>query len=215
MKLNKCNFREIDRKWVLIDKNKDINNIMKKNKIELSFDPVLGLIYIDPIEGLTLRILGNIFKDKNGYSFNEDFINTDIINIRIDKKIKYNITILDDKVASGIQNTNIINDQIDIFYTKKAIIESRKMTELDSFRHKFFPDDIQLYNIKDKDEELIWGRIIDCSLNNKVVVCTLLDDSIINKSYKKDTLVMAKYEKNKKDQYIIIKNSVKKVQKNA
>lgn len=215
MKINKYTFREIDRKWILIDSDKDIKRINKNNNLNLSLDPVLGIIYIDHEMGLTLRILGNVYKDRNGYSFNEEFINEKVINVRLDKKKKFDITILNEKVINGIDNTPAIEKQVDVFYAKKAIVESRKMECLDIFRHKFFPDDIELYNIKDKDEEIIWGRIIDCSLNNNLVVCKLLDNSIIEKKYKANSLVIAKYEKNKKEEYVIIKDIVKKIEKNA
>ena len=90
------------------------------------------------------------------------------------------------------------------------------MSEIDKFRHKYFPDDIQLYNVDEKgNEELVWGRIEDCSLENKVVVCNLLSDSIFNNKYKSNSLVIAKYEKKKKEENVIIKSSVRKKEKNA
>ena len=215
MKISKYKFRDIDKKWILIDKSKDIKKIKKKNKIDLSLDPVLGIIYIDHDMGLTIRILGNIYKENSEYLFLDKFINENIINIRIDKKNDFNITILNDKVVEGINNTLAINKQIDVYYSKKAIIESRKMEWLDIFRHKYFPDDIELYNKKDDDDEIIWGRIIDCSINDKIVICELLDNSLIDEKYKEHTLVMAKYEETKKDEAIVIKSNVKKVEKTA
>ena len=89
------------------------------------------------------------------------------------------------------------------------------MEWLDIFRHKYFPDDIELYNKKDDDDEIIWGRIIDCSINDKIVICELLDNSLIDEKYKEHTLVMAKYEETKKDEAIVIKSNVKKVEKTA
>lgn len=215
MKISKYKFRDIDKKWILIDRPKDIKKIKKKNKIDLSLDPVLGIIYIDHDMGLTIRILGNIYKENSEYLFLDKFINENIINIRIDKKNDFNITILNDKVIEGINNTLAINKQIDVYYSKKAIIESRKMECLDIFRHKYFPDDIELYNKKDDDDEIIWGRIIDCSINDKIVICELLDNSLIDEKYKEHTLVMAKYEETKNDEAIVIKSNVKKVEKTA
>lgn len=215
MKISKYKFRDIDKKWILIDRPKDIKKIKKKNKIDLSLDPVLGIIYIDHDMGLTIRILGNIYKENSEYLFLDKFINENIINIRIDKKNDFNITILNDKVVEGINNTLAINKQIDVYYSKKAIIESRKMEYLDIFRHKYFPDDIELYNKKDDDDEIIWGRIIDCSINDKIVICELLDNSLIDEKYKEHTLVMAKYEETKNDEAIVIKSNVKKVEKTA
>ena len=215
MKISKYKFRDIDKKWILIDRPKDIKKIKKKNKIDLSLDPVLGIIYIDHDMGLTIRILGNIYKENSEYLFLDKFINENIINIRIDKKNDFNITILNDKVVEGINNTLAINKQIDVYYSKKAIIESRKMECLDIFRHKYFSDDIELYNKKDDDDEIIWGRIIDCSINDKIVICELLDNSLLDEKYKEHTLVMAKYEETKKDEAIVIKSNVKKVEKTA
>lgn len=215
MKISKYKFRDIDKKWILIDKSKDIKKIKKKNKIDLTLDPVLGVIYIDHEMGLTIRILGNIYKENSEYLFLDKFINENIINIRIGKKSDFNITILNDKVVEGINNTLAIKKQIDVYYSKKAIVESRKMEYLDIFRHKYFPDDIELYNKKDDDDEIIWGRIIDCSINDKIVICELLDNSLIEEKYKEHTLVMAQYEETKKDEAIVIKSSVKKVEKTA
>ena len=216
MKLKKYKFRDIDNVWVLFDRDKDIKKINKLTKNKFSYDPILGVIYIDHEMGISIRILGNVYKDKNGYSFSEEFIDEEISIIRCNKKTNFNITILSDLTVSGINNTSNIKDQISLFYQKKGIIESRKMCEIDEFRHKYFPDDIQLYNVNEKkEEELIWGRIEDCSLENKVVVCNLLSDSIFNDKYVSNSLVIAKYEKNKKEENIVIKSTVRKKEKNA
>lgn len=216
MKLKKYKFRDIDNVWVLFDQEKDIKKINKLTKNKFSYDPILGVIYIDHEMGISIRILGNVYKDKNGYSFSDEFTNEKISIIRCNKKNNFNITILNDLTVSGIYNTTNIKEQINLFYQKKAIVESRKMDELDEFRHKYFPDDIQLYNIDEKgNEELIWGRIEDCSLENKLVVCILLGDSIFNDKYVSGSLVIAKYEKKKKEANIVIKSTVRKKEKNA
>ena len=216
MKLKKYKFRDIDNVWVLLDKEKDVKKINKLTKNKFSYDPILGVIYIDHDMGISLRILGNVYKDKNGYSFDEEFINEKVAIIRCNKKTNFNITILSDLTVSGINNTSNIKNQINLLYEKKGIVESRKMSEIDKFRHKYFPDDIQLYNVDEKgNEELVWGRIEDCSLENKVVVCNLLSDSIFNNKYKSNSLVIAKYEKKKKEENVIIKSSVRKKEKNA
>ena len=216
MKLKKYKFRDIDNVWVLFDKDKDIKKINKLTKNKFSYDPILGVIYIDHEMGISIRILGNVYKDKTGYSFSDEFIDEKISIIRCNKKINFDATILSDLTVSGINNTSNIKDQIDLFYQKKAIVESRKMTEIDDVRHKYFPDDIQLYNVDEKgNEELVWGRIEDCSLENNVVVCNLLSDSIFNEKYVSNSLVIAKVEKKKKETNVVIKSTVRKKEKNA
>ena len=81
MNLNEVNFRELDRKWIIFDKSKDIKSIYKKLKIKKDINPVLAYVYISHDDGIQIKILGNVIK----LSLSEDISIFIGINIRPDE----------------------------------------------------------------------------------------------------------------------------------
>ncbi len=197
MNLSDINFREIDRKWIVFDRSKDIKSIYKNLKIKADINPVIGYVYISHEDGLQIKIVGNVIKEDNNYELDEQFIYKDT-SISYSKDLKYHFTILEDKIIKKIKYANKIIEQIEPLYEKNSIVESRKIENIDSFRHEVYIDDVELVLKKDKKPEYLWARIEDCSKNNLVFVCSLLDSSKKRKNYKENTLVIAKLVENKK-----------------
>lgn len=196
MNLNEVNFRELDRKWIIFDKNKDIKSIYKKLKIKKDINPVLAYVYISHDDGLQIKILGNIIKEDDNYEIEEDYVYKNY-NIPFSKDLKYNFTFLEDKIIRKIKFTKEVINRINTLYQKNSILESRKIENIDSFRHDSYIDDVELLLKKDKKKEYLWARIEDCSKNNLMFVCSLLDSSKLKKNYKENTLVIAKLVENK------------------
>ncbi len=196
MKLNELNFREMDRKWIIFDNPKDIKTIYKKFKIKKDINPVLAYIYISHDDGIQIKILGNIIKEDNNYEIEEDYVYKNY-DFPYSKELKFKITFLEEKIIKKIKFTKDVIDRINTLYQKNSILESRKIENIDSFRHDSYIDDVELVLRKDKKKEYLWARIEDCSKNNLMFVCSLLDSSKLKKNYKENTLVIAKLVENK------------------
>lgn len=212
MNLGELNFREFDRKWIVFDKKKDIQKICKKLKLKDKEGLFLGYVYISHEDGLQIKIAGNIIKIGDEYSLNQDMIYKKT-SIPFSKGLKYHIMPVSENIIKNIKFTDQIEYHFESNYQKMSILESRKIENIDSYRHEAFIDDVELIlNINNK-KEYLWARIEDCSSKNLVFVCSLLDSSKYNKKYKENTLVLAKLQENDKTIDFVIDGIVDKVQK--
>ena len=204
MRIVDDSFRNIDQKWIAIEKSKDINKLNKQFKLELDDNLILAYLYIDHNNGLAARLIGNIYNEDNTLSIDDKFLTEDIIIYSdILKKIKFDI--VEDNTKNAILNTDVIENDVKIkYYNKPSIIESRSLNDIDEFRHDFFPDDLELYFERNKKSELIWGRIEVYSKEKGILACKLLNDSKIDENYKKDAYVFVKIIKDKNDIDVVI-----------
>lgn len=204
MKILNENFRDIDRKWIAVERWKDLNRISKAIKEELDDAVILAYIFIDHEKGICAKVIGNVEFENKELTVDSKFIDKDYI-IYSDtlKKIKFEI--VDDKTIKAIKGLNLIKEGIyDTYYNKPSIIKARKLEDLDQFRDEFSPDDLELYFEKGKESELIWGRVEVYSKEKNILACSLLNDSKIDKDYKKNSYVFVKIIKDKKDTDIVI-----------
>lgn len=202
MQLDKLTFRELDQKWIAIDRKKDIKKINKRLKKKFSYEPIIGYIYIDHENGIGIRIGGHVIKENNHYSLEEEVVKEQL-KIEYNEKINFHVTILNDDIASAIKGSTQIEIDCQKYYEDQAINDSRKEEILDEFRHEYYPDDLEVLLTTNKDEEFLWTRINAYSPKHKVAVCTLISDSLYNKDYKESLQVFAKIEEDGKN--IILK----------
>lgn len=208
MKLDNLSFRKLDQKWIAIDRKKDIKKINKILKRDFSYEPILGYVYISHEKGIVIRIVGHVTKENNQYFLEEEVLKNKL-DIVYDEKINFHITFLLEDVTKNIKGTKEVENDIKVFYENNAIIDSRKEEILDDFRHEYFPDDLEILLTTKDDEEYLWGRIDAYSPKHKVIVCTLISDSIYNEEYKEGTQVFVKVEENNKDTILKIDKPTK------
>ncbi len=212
MQLNKMNFRDFDRKWIVFDREKEIRKIYKKKKQKYKEGILLVYSFISHEDGIQFRILGNIIEENNLLYLEEEIRNKNLT-FSYEYAQKYHVTSIDDSIIQKIIGTSEIEKEYDSYYQKNSIIEARKITEIDSFRHEEYVDDVELLHEGAKEKEYLWARIEDCSKKNLLFVCTLLETSKKNKNYKEGTLVLAKLEQRKKEIVFVTDGIVDKVQK--
>lgn len=212
MQLNKMNFRDLDRKWIVFDRKKEIKNIYKKKKQKYEEGILLVYSFISHEDGVQFRILGNIIEENNLLYLEEEIINKNLT-FSYEYAQKYHVTSIEDSIIQKIIGTSEIEKEYDSYYQKNSIIEARKITEIDSFRHEEYVDDVELLHEGTKEKEYLWARIEDCSKKNLLFVCTLLESSKKNKNYKEGTLVLAKLEQRKKEVVFVTDGIVDRVQK--
>ncbi len=212
MQLNKVTFRDLDRKWVVFDHEKEIKKIYKKLKLKYEEGILLTYAFISHENGIQFRFLGNITGEDKILHLDEDIVDKNII-FAYDHTKKYHITLVENCIIKKIIGTSEIEKQYDSMYQKNSILEARKITDIDAFRHEEYIDDVELLHKNGKEEEYLWARIEDCSKKNLLFVCSLLETSKKNKHYKEGTLVLAKLETRKKSVVFITDGIVDKVQK--
>lgn len=212
MNLGKIDFREFDQHWVVLDKKKDIKKISKKLKIDLTDGLALGYIYISHEDGLQLKIVGNVIHEDETYSLDPEMIYKNT-SIPFSKKLTYHILPIDKTIIKKINFTEQVEYHFESLYQKESLLTSRQIENLDSFRHERFIDDIEVkLKVKGK-EEYLWARIEDCSKENLIFVCSLLNHSKYNKNYKENTLVLVKFLPNEKTIDLVIDGIVDRIKK--
>lgn len=203
MVLGKMKFRDLDRKWLVFTEKKDIKKICKKVKINIEDGILIGYGYINHNEGLKIKIAGFINKENESYSLDPEIIYNKS-SIVFSNKLKYKVNSVDEIIIRNIEHTDQLEKHFDSYYQKKAINESRKVDYIDEFRHETYIDDVELTLNTGKKSELLWARIEDCSINDGIFVCSLLENSMYNKKYREKTLVLAKVSSIKKKKIFLI-----------
>jgi hypothetical protein len=140
------NFREIINKLIII-KNKSIGENLSGNITNDNSDSILCYCYIDETAGISFEYLSN-------YLFEKDNI---VNNLRKDTFYKFRFeTVINDefKMFSGnITGIKEIDEKINItckhYDLNKDTNELRKYEIFDPFRVKGFPDDVEIYLIKE------------------------------------------------------------------
>lgn len=205
MKIKYLDFRQLDRKWLILDKWKDIKKLSKVFKYDFEDAPLLIYSFIDHNNGITIKIVGNVYREiDKSLSINNELIDKDFTT-HDDYISNFKIVFLEKDISSKILNLNKIEDSIELkYYNKDSYNITRDDKRFDEFRNECFPDDLELFLETNKKGELLWGRIKIYSKEKDILVCELLEDSKNNKDYKKESFVMVKVVTNKKSIDLVI-----------
>lgn len=173
-------FRDYDRKFVKVTNIDD--SIKKSLKIDKLIEPIIGILYIDEMCGVTLRILGNEKVELNDIG----------IILRADSFGKANFNVYE---GNDFLKDVLMNQINQIYYDKKRndLLSDKK---LDEFRHEEYPDDVLAILPNDGQPEKMWVRLFMKTNENNIYVAELLDDSYIDKKYVKGKkVILVLYEK--------------------
>lgn len=135
---------------------------------------ILTYGYIDHNAGLTMEILAVGVKENDGFIFFDTLTETRAF-IRIGAVIEDEFFFFDDKDGGlskrYFEKLNVIKH----YAVSEEIEETRKMTFLDKSRHKYYPDDVMVYLIKQNlNPKGCWVRI--CGLGDNFIMGTLLNE---------------------------------------
>lgn len=210
MLVSNYNFRELDRKWVLITRKRYIKKIVRKLKIKKTLDPIIAYFYIDAEDGFCLKVIGNIYKDdKDNLSLEEDYIYDDK-KLNYSDILKYKVKFLDNMITNYIKGIKAVESSSGIILDDKfKLKETRVMTNIDEFRNNAYPDDVEIsHKDKEGNEEFLWAKI-EGVMQGDLLMCRLLTSSETDKNYELDTLVGVKYKKGKDESKLEIKGLLK------
>lgn len=180
-KIKDYDFRDLDRRFVIVKNTKDLLKSLKAYDIR---EPFYGFIYIDHECGLTLSVLGNdSTKDK--------YVGEIRLIARYDTIKNYSVKVIDD---SKFKYWNEILELHEIYYTKYRIQKTRDFEYLDEFRCEGYPDDIKVMAVvNDNNLEQLWVRIFDYVEKDNALIGELLNTSYFDDSLKEGTLVSIAY----------------------
>lgn len=158
------NFRDVYHKLaIVLDNGYCFNtfNLMNPKTVPEGIEANSALVYgyIDSTCGLSYKVLGLTYYEDGDYTLiwpneeigltvrGESFQNFEIIPIENKALAK--------RYAREIQITN------ECYQAGESLERTREFEELDSYRHEYFPDDVQVYirNFDLKKQEQIWARL--------------------------------------------------------
>ncbi|NLV22451.1 MAG: hypothetical protein GXY49_10760 [Syntrophomonadaceae bacterium] len=168
-------FRKLEHKLCLVNNEKYVNLLCKTLNAEAN-----GLLcygYVDEEAGLTFESLAPTLLVDGDYSVSGDA--GVVLKIRAETVADTEIIPIENKAL-----TKCFEDRIKLveqhYYQNTDTLECRAITELDPFRHPFFPDDLQALLTKDGIKpEAIWVRTkkhLGCHQGTFIIRGKLLDE---------------------------------------
>ncbi len=195
MVVENMTFRELDRKWFLLEKVKDIKRMNHLFHLKNKKYPILVYSYIDHEFGLSLRILGPIEVEEGKAFLNKKRLDKRLDIVRYSEMEKLELTPVDSKVAEQIENAIQVIEEMDSYYAPyEAIKSTREDEKLDSFRDEVVPDNIKFLMITpDHKKEFLEGKIEDYDSEKGYYHCVLLKEPKQDFNLKEGDKVVLKY----------------------
>lgn len=204
MKLEEYDFREYERKFVIVTKAKKIISYLKDHPFITEDDESIslndlkdgfyGYIFMDNEKGLLLRVLGN---DKTQAKYAKDVKVLIEYKDFIDCEFEY---IIPEELDYSYE---IINDTDDEYYSNTSLLNIRGNEDLDHLRDEENPDILQItINYDNGEVEYLDALSVENYYEeDEIIVVKLLEDSEISDRFKKGTYIGTVY----KDEELIIR----------
>ena len=178
MLVENMTFRELDRKWFLLEKPKDIKRMNKLFHFKNKKYPVLVYSYIDHESGISMRVLGPIeLKEKETY-LNKKRIDKKLDIIRYSEMEKLELSPVEDYIAEHIHYTDLVKEEMESYYTPyESVLKTRASLELDPYRDPVVPDDVKFLVITpDHKKEFLEGKIESYEEDKQYYIVIVLAD---------------------------------------
>ncbi len=188
-------FRDLDKKWVLIENKKQIKKLVKKLKIAKTKDPLIAYFFVDQEDGFCMKVIGNVFRDEKNNLFLEDDYIYENKHINYSEILKFDVSILDNKITNYIKGVKSVEGSSGLIPGDQLKLrETRVMTNIDQFRNDAYPDDVEIIlPSKDGEIELLWAHI-EGVMRDDVLICKLLQGSEISpETHPEGTMVGVKF----------------------
>ena len=163
MIVKELTFRELDRKWFLLESKKDIRRVQKLFHYKKNKYPILCYCFIDHEAGISMRILGTIQVENQEISISKEQVANKVDILRYSEIESFHVTLVPDSIIRTISNTTDVIDDMDSYYVgKESIIATRKDTRLDPYRDSVLVDDVSFLIVDETHHaEILKGRICD------------------------------------------------------
>lgn len=163
MIVKELTFRELDRKWFLLENKKDIRRVQKLFHYKKNKFPILCYSFIDHEAGISMRILGTIQVENQEISISKEQVANRVDILRYSEIESFHVTLVPDSIICSISNTaDVIGDMDSYYVGKESIIVTRKDTRLDPYRDSVLVDDVSFLIVDETHHaEMLKGRICD------------------------------------------------------
>ncbi len=158
---NTIPFRDLDRKWFLLENKKDIKRINKLFHLKKKGYPLLSFCYIDHEEGISLRILGTIEVENKIASLDQKYLDSHLDILRYSEMELLDLTPVPDELARKIKGTDTVIEEMNQYYDPyEKMLSTRQQQKLDESRDKIKVDNVKFLLLdRTHRNEFVIGRI--------------------------------------------------------
>lgn len=195
MMIKDLSFRELDRKWFLVENYKELKKINRLFRFKRTHYPIVGYTYIDHEAGISMRVLGTIEVIDGCANLNKKNIEERMDLLRYSEMEKLEVQLIDSDMVKNINYTDIVEEEMDGYYSlKDKIIEARKDTRLDDYRDPVLVDDVKFLIVDEKHKaEFAWARIEDYDKESDIFTCSLVTETKQDFDLSIDDKILLKY----------------------
>ena len=198
MKYEETGFRALYHHFCAFKLNDKIRPVLDGFPGSEEAEYVLAYGYIDVEAGLTLDVLAAAKKRGDAFDLANTLLSTHSI-IRIGTVKDEDFYYFEDEDGTLQKRYAEKLDMLSNYDADPEVEQTRDMRFLDSCRHPEYPDDIQVYLVKDDlNPEACWVRII--GLGDHFIMGTLLDEPFQDFGYHKDERIAFFVQKDENDQ---------------
>ena len=194
-------FREFDRKLITVTSNSKIFDNYGIKELKNKF---IGYFYIDPEDGVCVRIIGN----EDNKELIKKLITEENVVINCESFENLEFTLYENNIE-----LYDLEKQMDEYYDDKELLELRNIKELDNLRGIYYPDDILLtLEFEDGDNEYIWGKLDGYIADVDKYIVYLLESSKYDFEIIGNEYAVCKYLKIENKEELIIQGILERVE---
>lgn len=201
------NFRQYDQKWFFLENKKDIKRLTKLFSLNKSYKPILLYTFIDPDEGLSGLVLGNIFLQDNEAYIEKEIFEENLYLVRYQEFKNFTLKEVEEKKIDKIKNTNLVKTLIydNYYFDLWNVIITRDDKKLDPYRDELIIDKVKLVIIdQNKNKEHVWVNLLEKINDEDYLV--LINEDIKKFDINKDEELKVKYVERPNFQGLIFLN---------
>ncbi len=171
-------FRELDRKWFILEDEKDIKRMHRLFHLKNKKYPILVYSYIDHECGLSMRVLSTIeVEDKEAF-LDKKRIDKRLDILRYSEMEKLHLTPVPHPLIKKIHYTDQVVEEMDSYYKEyPKVVLTRDEVGLDNYRDPVIPDNVKFLVItSDHKKEFLEGKITDYDDEKQYYTVTVLEN---------------------------------------
>lgn len=194
-------FREFDRKLITITSKSKIFDNYGISELE---NPFIGYFFVDKEEGVCVRIIGN----EDNKDLIKELITENNVVINCEQFDNLEFSLYEEKIE-----TYDLEKQMDDYYDDQETLDLRNLTEIDSLRGIYYPDDVLLtIEFEDGEDEYIWGKVDGYIAEVDKYVVYLLESSKFDFEITSEEYAICKYIKQDNKEELIVQGILERVE---
>ncbi len=195
MVVSEMSFRDLDRKWFLLERKQDIKRMNHLFHLKNKKYPILTYAYIDHEEGISLRILGTLTLQNDQVYLDKEQLDRRLDIIRYDEMTHLDLTPIKEEMISIITYHEQVEEEMDSYYAPyNTLLDTRNHTFLDASRDSIVPDEVRFLILnQNHQKEILKARLESFEPSTEYYYAQLLEEPQNDFDVHKNDRICLKY----------------------